>query len=141
MNSRLVSAFSSVLLLLSACASTNFQQYEGRPGSDIVEGQGGTKELLEGYDIWGMGSPPKQYKILGMAEIEDFDNLLGRGRMRDALVKQIKSAGGDAAIVIDASGGGQIIGASFDSKGASSTSVGFGKRRDRYLIVKYQTRP
>lgn len=126
-----------LVLLLSACASTNFQQYEGRAGADIVEGEGGTKEKLDSYELWGSGTPPRRYKILGMVEIEDFDNFLGRGRIRDALVAQLKEANADAAINLDSSGGGQAVGMAFSNKGAVSTSAGFGKISKRYLLIQY----
>ena len=125
------------VLLLSACASTNFQQYEGRAGTDIVEGEGGTKEKLESYELWGSGTPPRRYKILGMVEIEDFDNFLGRGRVRDALIAKLKEANADAAINLDSSGGGQALGMAFSNKGGVSTSAGFGKISKRYLLIEY----
>ena len=129
--------FPILLTLIAGCASTNFQQYEGRDGPKIVEGEGGTKELIEGYELWGTGTPPRRYQILGMTEIEDFDNVFGNRRIRLALIDQIKAAGGDAAIVLDSSGGGQMIGTAFGSRGTMSTAVGFGKKLNRYMIVKY----
>lgn len=126
-----------LVLLLSACASTNFQQYEGRAGTDIVEGEGGTKEKLDSYELWGSGTPPRRYKILGMVEIEDFDNFLGRGRIRDALLAKLKETNADAAINLDSSGGGQAVGMAFNNKGSVSTSAGFGKILRRYLLIQY----
>lgn len=125
------------VLLLSACASTNFQQYEGRAGSDIVEGEGGTKEMLGPYELWGSGTPPRRYKILGMVEIEDFDNVLGRGRIKDALVAKLKEENADAAINLDSSGGGQAVGMAISNKGTVSTLAGFGKTLKRYLLIQY----
>lgn len=126
-----------LIALLSACASTNFQQYEGRAGNEIVEGQGGTKEKLDAYELWGSGTPPRRYKILGMAEIEDFDNFLGRGRIRDALIAKLKEANADAAINLDSSGGGQAVGMAFSNRGTVSTTAGFGKVIKRYLLIQY----
>ena len=137
MISKLAACASATVLLLVACASSNFQAYEGRPGTNIVEGQGGTKEVIDGYELWGSGNPPRRFQILGMTEIVDFDNFLGNRRIRDALIAQIKAAGGNAAIVMDTSGGGQHVGTAFASNGTTATAVGFGKKSIRYQIVKY----
>lgn len=75
-----------------------------------------------------------------MAEIEDFDNFLGRGRIRDALIAKLKQANADAAITLDSSGGGQVVGMAFSNKGAVSTSAGFGKVLKRYLLIAYVPR-
>ena len=133
---RIATSIACVLLLVG-CASTNFQQYEGKSGIDIVEGEGGTKEKLDAYELWGTGTPPRRYKILGMVEIEDFDNFLGRDRIRNALISKLKEADADAAINLDSSGGGQAIGIGFNNKGTMTTSAGFGKVMKRYLLVKY----
>jgi hypothetical protein len=127
----------ALVLTLASCASTNYQRYEGKPGAEVVEGMGGTKESLGSFELWGSGTPPRKYKILGMAEIEDFDNFLGRGRIRDALVAKLSEVGADAAISIDASGGGQFLGIGVSSQGTVSTGAGFGKVIRRYLLVKY----
>ena len=128
---------SAVIFITAGCASTNFQQYEGRSNSNIVEGTGGTKESIEEYELWGIGTPPRKYEILGMAEIEDFDNFLGRERIRKALIAKIKEQKGSAAIVIDASVGGQSMGFAIGSGGSITPAIGFGKKINRYLIVKY----
>jgi len=127
----------AVALSLVACASTDFQPYEGRAGTNVVEGVGGTKSVLDGYDIWDNGNPPRRYKRLGVVAIEDFDNVFGNQRIRQALVEAIKAAEGDAAVVVDKSGGGRMIGTAVSSTGAVSTAVGFGKKEQRYEIVKY----
>lgn len=137
MNLRPAHSFFAALLFLAACASTNFQAYEGRGGPKAVEGEGGTKEVIDSYELWGSGTPPRRYQILGMTEIVDFDNFLGNRRIRAALVDQIKAAGGDAAIVMDTSGGGQMVGMALGSGGTVTPAVGFGKKSNRYQIVKY----
>lgn len=141
MNPIPIYAMLAAALLLTSCASTNFQQYEGRNGPKVVEGEGGTKETIDGYDVWGSGTPPRRYQVLGMTAIEDFDNVFGNQRIRSALVAQIKAAGGDAAIAMDTSGGGQTLGAAFSSKGTMTPMVGFGKKANRYEIVKYLDKP
>lgn len=126
-----------MVIMVAGCAQTNFQQYEGRTGSNIVDGEGGTKEIIDGVEYWGSGTPPRRYQILGMVIIEDFDNVFGNQRIRQAIADQVKAAGGDAAIVVDFSGGGQSIGLGFNNRGGAASGFAFGKKSNRYLIVKY----
>jgi hypothetical protein len=130
-------ATAGLTLLFAGCAQTDYQVYEGRGGPKIVEGQGGTKTVIDGYEVWDNGNPPRRYQVLGVVEIEDFDNVFGRQRIRSALVDHIKEKNGNAAVVIDQSNGGQSVITSVSSTGRVSTGVGFGKKVARYEIVKY----
>lgn len=128
------------LPLVGGCAQTNFQQYEGRGGPQVVEGVGGTKEVVNGYEIWDNGTPPRRYEVLGVVAVEDFDNVFGNQRIRSALAAQIKAAGGDAAIVMDSSGGGQSTGLAFNARGQAMPMMAFGKKQARWQIIKYLDR-
>lgn len=130
-------ALAALVALMAGCAQTNYQQYEGRGGPQIVEGQGGTKEVIDGYEIWDNGNPPRRYQVLGVVTVEDFDNVFGRQRIRSALAAQIKEAGGNAAVVMDSTGGGQSMGMAFNSRGQLATGTSFGKKAARWQIVKY----
>ena len=134
---KLATLFTIAFVGLTGCASTNYQQFEVRNGSQIVEGQGGTKEEINGYEIWDNGTPPRRYQVLGVTAIEDFDNLLGNRRIRNALVEQIKLAGGDAAVVVDTSGGGTGMGMAIGNKGQVAVGSTFGKKTARWQIIKY----
>ena len=125
------------LAFLVGCAQTNYQQFEGRSGPQIVEGQGGTKAIVEGYEIWDNGTPPRRYQVLGVVEVEDFDNLFGNQRIRSALANQIKLAKGDAAVVVDRSGGGSGMSMLIGSKGQVAVGPSFGKKTARWQIIKY----
>lgn len=128
------------LLVLAGCAQTNYQIYEGRV-PQIVEGQGGTKQVIDGYEIWDNGNPPRRYQVLGVTTIEDFDNLFGNQRMRSAISSQIKQAGGDAAIVQDGFSQGQSMGVAFNNRGGVATGQSFGRKQIRYQIIKYLEAP
>lgn len=131
-------------LVAAGCAQTNYQVYEGR-NANIVEGQGGTKEVIDGYEIWDNGNPPRRYQVLGVSTIEDFDNVFGNQRMRSAIAVEIKRAGGDAAVVLDGWSQGQSVGVgtAINSKGQMAVGTGqsFGRKQTRYQIVKYLDRP
>ena len=126
-----------LLIFLIGCAQTNYQQYEGRNGSQIIEGIGGTKEIVNEYEIWDNGTPPRRYQILGVVSVEDFDNVFGRQRIRAALSEQIKAVGGDAAVVVDTSGGGSGMAMLVGSNGQMTAGPTFGKKMARWQIVKY----
>lgn len=124
------------MVALTGCASTNFQKYEGRT-DQIIEGQGGTKEVIDGYEIWDNGDPPRRYQVLGVATVEDFDNVFGNQRMRSAIAEEIKKVGGDAAIVQDGYSQGQSMNMMFNSRGQVAMGPSMGKKQVRYRIVKY----
>lgn len=124
-------------LFVASCAQTKYQVYEGRGGPQILEGQGGTKEIVDGIDIWDNGTPPRRYQVLGVAVIDDFDNPLGRSRIRSALVKQVKDAGADAAVVMSEQGQGTSMGMAFGPGGTMAAGPIYGSRSNRYQIVKY----
>lgn len=124
-------------VMLAGCAQTNYQQYEGRSGPQIIEGQGGTKEIVNGYEIWDNGTPPRRYQVLGVVAVEDFDNVFGNQRIRSALAEQIKAAKGDAAVVMDSFGGGSGMGVAFSNRGTMATGMAFGKKQARWQIIKY----
>jgi hypothetical protein len=123
--------------IVAGCAHTNYQQFEGRNGPQIIEGTGGTKEIVNGYEIWDNGTPPRRYEVLGVVAVEDFDNVFGNQRIRSALSDQLKAAGGDAAVVVDTSGGGSGMSMAFGSNGQMAAGPTFGKKTARWQIIKY----
>lgn len=123
--------------LLSSCAQVDVSTYEGRGGDKIVEGQGGTKRIDDGIEIWDSGDPPHRYKVIGIATIADFDNVFGRARIERAVVEQAKAAGANGAVLIDQTGGGQSIAVVTGSNGAFATGSSFGRKTLRVLLVKY----
>ena len=134
---KILNLFAVSAMLLVGCAQTNYQQYEGRNGPQIIEGQGGTKDIVNGYEIWDNGTPPRRYQVLGVVSVEDFDNVFGNRRIRNALSDQIKAAGGDAAVVVDTSGGGSGMAMAFGNNGQVAAGPTFGKKTARWQIVKY----
>ncbi len=128
-----------VLLLvgfLAGCASSQYQAYEGRT-AQIVEGQGGTKEVVEGYDVWDNGTPPRRYQVLGVVKVDSRGDGFSKMAVKPALVAKIKEVGGNAAIVMDSSGGGRTVGFGASSTGQMSTFVGVSPTAARWQIIKY----
>ncbi len=111
--------------LLAGCAHVDYQTVEVPGSAKIVDGKGGTKTVMDGYDIWSNGDPPRRYRVLGIVTIERHDNFFGDEFMKVAIVDSIKTANGDAAIA--------------DSlPGTISNGAGFRKRSSRFQVIKYQ---
>jgi hypothetical protein len=122
---------------LAACAHVETSTYEGRGGDKVVEGQGGTKRVDDGIEIWDSGEPPHRYKVIGMSTIADFDNVFGRARIESAIVAQAKAANANGVILLDQTGGGQSVGFAAGSNGAFAAGGGFNRKTLRVLLVKY----
>lgn len=92
----------SLLVATPALARNEFAPFEG-PNAERV-GEGGTKQTKNGIDYWTSGTPPRRYRILGILTDQRY---LGWGpRILDSksVAKEIREAGGNAAIVIAGTG-------------------------------------
>lgn len=86
---------------LAGCAHVkqNFSAYEGK--NSIQEGEGGTKEVFDGVEIWTSGAPPKKFKVLGVLTDQRRDQRFAAAGFGQSVAKKIREHGGDAAIVLD----------------------------------------
>ena len=111
------------MALLAGCVSTRFEEYRGHA---VFEGKGGGVHTVKGIDIWDVGEPDCQYKIIGYIHQDVVENhsLLG-GPMTDSasqtqMVNEAKTHGGDAIVFLSSSS--QAVGAvSFNNGYATST--------------------
>lgn len=95
----------SVLLMPMGCSlytKTNFSQYRGP--SDF-RGDGGTVRNIDGIDVWKTGTPDRKCRILGVIQQTHVNNhsfmsLVAGGSKDSAIIKEAKSAGGDAIVVL-----------------------------------------
>ena len=97
--SALVLISASILNACSMYIDTEYLPYEGK--NQIAEGQGGTKKVIEGMDVWVTGEPPRSYKVLGVVNDSRVDHLLVTGAIMSDAVKEARSVGGDALILIN----------------------------------------
>jgi hypothetical protein len=88
--------FLPILMMCSCNTSTKFSQWEG---STTLKGVGGAKEVVDGIDIWTTGSPPREYKIVGVINDERGTGRLYMARQLEDLAKEAKANGGDAIIM------------------------------------------
>ena len=113
----------------------------------IIEGNGGTMEIVDGIELWSSGDPPHRFEVLGY--IEDnrrVSGLINQMRLKGLpgkLAKIAKENGGNAVVLIDSSK--ETIGyysqgnatASGNTAWGSATTVPVEKRSSRYAVVKY----
>lgn len=126
---------------LIGCVQTksSYQAYEGRADL-VIEGEGGTKKIVKGYEIWDNGTPPRRFKVLGVAAFNDLDNYIGRSRLESAMSKAIAQAGGDAAVILSATSQGRSVGQAYgynNGQPMSATVVTVGRQYVRIQIIKY----
>lgn len=126
------------LLGCAQLVQANYQPYEGRAPL-VLEGQGGTKDLVGGYEVWANGTPPRRYEVLGVVALTAPDNPGGNSSMRAALAEKIKEAGGAGAIEMDSTGGGtrSVVGL---AGGQLVSGVAVGRKTSRWQIVRYLDR-
>jgi hypothetical protein len=89
-------AFLLATLLLVACATIDFQPYESR--TNVFDGSGGTKVVVDGVDFWANGTPPRKYKLLGVISSEIGAGVGAESLIRTAVSAEVKKRGGNAAI-------------------------------------------
>jgi hypothetical protein len=133
------------LIVLVGCTSTDFQAWEGR--NSVIEGQGGTRKVVDGLDVWTNGDPPRRFRILGIIDDERPGGIIPMARLKHDIAEKARQHGGDAVIIISSSS--QLAG--YYSAGAvntqfygrSATSFGTGttvpitRRSSKYAVIKY----
>ena len=85
-------------LLLLACATADYQAYEGR--NNLYEGHGGTKVVVGGVEVWANGTPPRKFTILGVVTSEIGAGFGDADMIRSAVASETRRRGGDAAVQI-----------------------------------------
>lgn len=130
--------------LLTGCA-TEFKQYEGHDA--VRMGQGGTRENINGMDVWSNGDPPRKYKILGVIEDERGSGGFSKPMRNSAVVSKAKEIGGDA--LIEGSVSTEVTGmvsngfATANTFGRTTNAFGsgfavpVGRMQSKYTVIKY----
>lgn len=90
------------LSVVTSAADAASLSFAPRAGADaIVAGRGGMKITNRGIDIWLMGEPAGNYRILGELVHSRWGILPGDTLTTSSVAKAIRRAGGDAAYVVD----------------------------------------
>ncbi len=140
--------FAALLLAFAAlpvCAQ-DFNKLHARAPL-ILEGTGGTMEIVDGIELWSSGDPPHRFEVLGYIEDDRrVSGLINQMRLKGLpgkLAKIAKANGGNAVVLIDSSK--ETIGyyshgsatANGNTAWGSATSIPVEKRNTRYALVRY----
>lgn len=128
----------SALMMLALCSSPalpqEFSKLHAREPL-VVEGAGGTMDVVDGIEIWKSGNPPMRYEVIGY--IDDSRRVTG-------LINQARLKGlpGKLAKIAKANGGDAIVPVSEDEALAGVATNAYGavpvmKRTSRFAVVKY----
>jgi len=136
---------SAVTLLCAACASTEFQAWEGR--NSVVEGRGGTRKVVDGMDIWTFGDPPRRFKVLGIIQENRPGGRIPMAQMKHDIVAKARESGGDAVTLVSSqrqlagyytSGEATAYGyGNFASAYGSSTTIPLTRNTATFVVIKY----
>ena len=133
------------LLFASGCASTNYRAFEGR--NTVFEGEGGTRDTVDGVDFWEFGEPPRKYQLLGIITDERPAGLIPMARLKGDIAKEVKTRGADAVIILasgsrlmgmitNSSATTNIYGGSAVTTG-SSMSMPVRRNSATFAVIKY----
>ncbi|MCW5625235.1 MAG: hypothetical protein KIT73_11020 [Burkholderiales bacterium] len=106
-----------LLMVLVGCATTEFKPFEGKVNSFV--GEGGTKTVVDGMEIWDNGDPPRTFKVLGVIDDYRPGGIIPMSQLFGDVVKKAREAGGSALIQV--SNQSQIAG--FYTSGSTSSNA------------------
>lgn len=131
--------------LVSACATTNFLPYEGQ--SEPLQGRGGTKQIIEGMEVWSNGEPPRKFKVIGVIEDTRPSGPLPMSSLATDVVAKARESGGDAVIKQSSqsqvtgyvtNGSASVYGSSNHARAyGTATTIPVGKNHAKFLVIKY----
>ncbi len=133
---RLATLLIASAAVLAGCATTNYQVWEGR-APQVLEGQGGTKDIVDGVELWNDGTPPRRFQVMGVVTVEATSHPISVSQARSAVAAEVKKAGGDAAIFIEGwgnQGGGNTVGL---IGGRPMVFAQNTKTQNRWQVIKY----
>jgi hypothetical protein len=111
--------------LMTGCATTEYKPFDGKV--NVFEGNGGTKIIVDGMEIWDNGEPPRKFKVLGIIDDQRPGGIIPMSQLRSDMVKKAREAGGDAVVQLGSRS--QIAG--FYSSG-SATAYSYGSSATVY---------
>jgi hypothetical protein len=126
------------------CVAASAQDFEAWEGKTVVhEGQGGTKQLVDGIEFWDRGEPPRKYKIIGyIHDRRHKSGIIGKismSHLRADVAAVAKQAGGDAVMPVSANtdtvaavGYGHAVGS-----GAIGVAHPIQKEESEFVVIKY----
>lgn len=134
------------LLLLASCST--YYTYSGSP---VYTGQGGACKTIGGIDLWVIGTPPRQYRIVGYISDTRAGGPIPMAMRDSQLAGLTKARGGDGLLL--SSDNEQVMG-SMSTANAWGTASQYGnvanfnggafgmtapilRRQAKYYVIKY----
>ncbi|MDC3132121.1 hypothetical protein OA542_00085 [Opitutae bacterium] len=103
-------------------------------------GQGGSKEIINGIDVWHYGTPPREYSIIAIVD----DKRHASGLIGRALMEQLHEDAAEKALELNAdavileSSSKEITGYfNTTDTGYGSSSIAKRSNFSRFLIINY----
>ncbi|PXX44385.1 hypothetical protein [Aquitalea magnusonii] len=137
----LAAALCMLVLSLAACTTADYTSYEYRNGNKVIDGEGGSKRLVDGVEIWDAGDPPHRYRIMGMLRVSDYDQPYVNLSLLHAIAQQVRRNGGSAAILLSGNGGMRRAGDSLTWHERLGLLQEDGYRTQLALLVQYLPEP
>ena len=141
---RLIAVLLAVLAM-SGCATSEYRAYEGK--AKVYDGTGGTKDVVDGMEVWDSGSPPRKFVVIGVVSDERGGGPIPMAMLKSDIVKKARAAGGDAAIKVNSAS--EVVG--FHSTGSansysfggtattygSSMAIPLKKNHSKYVVIQF----
>jgi hypothetical protein len=67
----------------------------------VFKGEGGTKVTNDGIDFWTTGSPPRNYRVLGILTDQRRDQRFSASSFGSDVAAEAKRVGGNAVVILD----------------------------------------
>ena len=86
------------MILLTSCISVKYIEYRGE---EILQGEGGSIDNVNGVDFWEYGTPNQEYKIIGILEYKANDKPIHNMLKNSKLAAKCKKYNCDGLILVD----------------------------------------
>ena len=136
----------AALLALAGCST-----YYSYSGSPVLMGTGGASKTINGIDLWVIGTPPRQYRIVGYISDTRAGGPIPMAMRDSQLAALTKARGGDALLL---SSDTETVMGTMSSANAWGNASTFGnvtnfnggafgmtapilRRQAKYFVIKY----
>jgi len=133
----------TLAVILSGCI-TSYREYVG---GSVMQGNGGTREIIKGIEYWEDGAPSRPFRVIGIINDRRPGGPIPMALRKIEVVTKAKKYGGDAVVMLDDNG--QIVGgvntfnATANTYGSTTYVSGSGvsvpviRREGKYEVIKY----
>lgn len=128
-----ITALAILLAVPGLAGAGDFTPYYGK--GEVIEGKGGTMEVVDGVEFWKSGTPPMRYEVIGY--IDDTRKVTGWiGKLN------LKAQGSKVAKLAKEHGGDAVIAESSTEApaglvGSGNTATVVVARSTRFAVIRY----